>query len=432
MRKLWLLLAVLITVTFLGCDTDGTGEETKQETNAETNAGTETPPSTDQKTETQVPEDYVQTFYIYVIGSEYAKAIDCYTQSIYGNYALESAAAEILEGICEQLHTDVLQGSADKKTAEIQLAVMDKIVEETNLPFYTYEAVKEEIDDALASKAAFLAGSELQKLENYVDAMKEFSKVLEEDSNYASAMAAVADCTARMKAESFAAAESLASAKKYSEAIDSLKNLLAVLPDDEEVAGKISVYTLTHIRTAIKDAETAFVTADDYGKALEHINAALQFYPEHEELLAKKDYYHSFAPVALASLKQYDTSGTYGPTFLSTEEDPMGNIHKDVFRTWSSSYEYAWVVYILDGKYNKLTFTVYGTEPSDTHLSSASIRDYSKGDYDLSTYIYVDETLKRNVMPFQVEIDVTGVKMIRVYVKHGIAISDAVVQKTVK
>ena len=112
-------------------------------------------------------------------------------------------------------------------------------------------------------------------------------------------------------------------------------------------------------------------------------------------------------------------------------------ISKNCKRTNSSCtsngvYDSAWVVYILNGNYNKLTFTVYGTVPSSSNVSEVTIRDYSQGDYDQSTLLYKNETVKQGSFPYEVEIDVTGVQMIRVYVEYGIAVSDAVLQRTVE
>lgn len=428
MKKI--VIALIIALTLLALASCGnTANETPEINEPHENA-----------TVTEAGDEYgfddkpsVASFMSFINEGEYIKAADYYNEKLYGNYTYESEVNSEVTDLLKNLNYDILSGEKTEADSEKVIVVIDKVISNTNLQIDDYEDLKENIKFSVASKAAFLAGKELEELNNYADAITEYKNVIETDANYNDAVTAIERCATIMKQTVFDKVKSHVDKNEFVEAISQLKELQEKLPDDEEVISKISVYEKTYISNTIASASEAFETpAEDYSKALEIINGALQFYPNNEELLLKKDYYNSFIPVKLASLPQYDTSGTYGIAFLESEKDPLGNIHTDVFRTWSRMYDYAWVVYILDGNYNKLTFTVYGTVPSDNEIASVSIRDYSQGDYELSTYLYVDETVKRGVFPYEVEVDVTGVKMIRVYVKHGIAVADAKVQRTVK
>ncbi len=419
MKKIIIALIILLTLSLLVSCGDTTQTTSDDVTSNESNNESYTD-----------ADSNVTQFMNFINDGEYLKAADYYNEDLYGNYIYENEAANEVIKLLNSLNDDILNGQKTEADSEKVIVVIDKVMSQTNLQIDNYNEIKENIELSVASKAAFLAGVELEELKNYADAIGEYKNVLEADSNYNDAKTAIERCTATLKQTVFDKAKAFVDNNQFIEAISELKSLKDKLPDDDEVVAKISVYEKTYISHTIESASEAFVTpTEDYTKALEIINSALQHYPNNEELNAKKDYYNLFAPVKLASLSQYDEDDA---TFLESEKDTLGNLHTDVFRTWSWMYDSAYVVYVLDGNYNKLTFTVYGTLPSDNNIASVSVRDYSKGDYDLSTVMYINETMKRGAFPYEVEIDVTGVKMIRIYVEYGIAVADAVVQRTVK
>jgi len=436
MKKGIIILSLIMCIfVFFSCD-NNEKKETGTTVGGETTQSPATPATSDSTplatpTPTVEPDPTV-LFREHINNGEYVKAAALYNEKMLGNMRYELSAVETIVAVLNEIDLKILAGEAKKSDADVAVNTVEKVIEETDIYVEDYEEVRNRIEGSLVSKAAFVSGNELKALANYADAIKEFSKVIEKDSNYAAAQTIINECKTAYKAEKFAKAESLATSKRYSEAITVLKEMLAVISEDEEISSKISVYSITHIRSAITDAETAFVDIADYDKALAHINGALQFYPDNEELIEKKDYYNSFAPVKLAARPKFETSGKYGPAFMDSEKDLLGNQHTDVFRTWSYMYETAYVVYMLNGNYNKLTFNVYGTIPSDNSTVSVSVRDYSKGDYDQSTVLYLNENVKCGAFPFQVEIDVTGVQMIRIYVEYGVAVADGVLQRTVK
>ena len=65
-------------------------------------------------------------------------------------------------------------------------------------------------------------------------------------------------------------------------------------------------------------------------------------------------------------------------------------------------------------------------------LGGVSVRDYSQGDYDKSFKIYDDQKIKNSTLPYEIEVDVTGVQMLRIWISQYISVADAVVQRTVK
>ncbi|MBQ3561936.1 MAG: hypothetical protein IJA13_00095, partial [Clostridia bacterium] len=165
-----------------------------------------------------------------------------------------------------------------------------------------------------------------------------------------------------------------------------------------------------------------------YNDALKIIKAALQKYPQNDILKSKRDYYQSFEPKKLTAFHVFDQ---YNVRVNDGQKDSLGNIHNGVIETGFIE-EKGYICYVLDGTYNKLTFNCYGISPSYNSMESISIRDISSGDYDTSTTLYLNENVKSSALPFKVEVDISGVKIVRVWCTSRVAISDAQVQRTVK
>lgn len=143
---------------------------------------------------------------------------------------------------------------------------------------------------------------------------------------------------------------------------------------------------------------------------------------------AKRDYYQSFEPKKLTSFNVFDR---YNVRVNDGQKDSLGNIHNGVIETGLIE-EKGYICYVLDGTYNKLTFNCYGISPGYNSMESISIRDISSGDYDTSTTLYLNENVKSSALPFKVEVDISGVKIVRVWCSSRVAIADAQVQRTVK
>ncbi len=447
MKKALLLSLALVLILLVGCNnqtntpnsattTDADISDIEATTHPDSFAVTndiESLPSaiTTVAPETEPPVDPIEELMTLISSSQYTKAANHYLDKIAGNYALEIKAANAILTLCREINDEILSGTLSESEAKITLDVVDRVVTDANITIDGYEDAVTDTTASLASKAAFKAAEELVTLGNFADAIKEYRKVVPGDVNYDAAQLGITTNSATLRDAAFTKAQGLATQKKYSEALIVLRDLLVVLPEDEETVGKISVYEQTHIRTAISDAEAAFVTADDYEAALSHINGALQFYPENADLLAKREYYALFAPKRLTNQVVYEKSGSLQTP--SSFTDPKGKEYRDIImsstNTWSD--DYANVIYVLDGKYNTLTFTVFATT-SGSYTADFSVRDYTAGNFDDSIYLLDGSSTLSTTTPKEFTVDVTGVELIRIHVKRGLAISGATLQRTAK
>ncbi|MGM9647218.1 MAG: hypothetical protein ACI3YH_03695 [Eubacteriales bacterium] len=421
-----LLAATLVT----GCDSSIENEEGESKKAAKTTQATTSAGTAPDSSGVQSSEEQLQKFVAYIQSSEYANAIDLYNSQFVGNYALEMSAQDQIVELCNGINDKALADELTEKEVKNKLGVIEKVVSGTNVTPDGYREILKKIDGSLASKAAYSAAVDLEKLANYTDAIAQYKLVIEGDSNYSDARTAIERCTNQYKQNVFSQAETLASEKDYMGAVSLLKKAAQALPEESDIQAKITVYEKTYVSNALSEADAAFVTpAKDWETALGIINAALQYFPSDQGLKEKKSYYAEYAPVELNNLEVY----LRDCTLTDSEKDIYGNNHRNVIST-AFLQNYGCIIYILNGEYNTLTLTAYGN--GNTYISntdgSISVRDFSSGEYESSTYLFLMNDISSVAKPIEYEIDVTGVQIVRIWVGNNVNISDCVVQKTVK
>ena len=421
MKKTAFLMALLLCLSqFAACNGDSSDSgDTTVTTNGDGTSAVTSAESSD------LADSQVAKFINFIKEGEYLKAVECYNDELYGNYEYELEASEGVENLLKELNSGILSGEKSEKDSKKLTGAVDNVLAQTNMSVEGYDELKASINESVASKAAFLAAKELESLKQYADAIAEYKKVLETDSNYKDATDSIATCTEAYKQSVFAEAVSLAESDKYIDAIAKLKGLAEVLPDDSEVSAKLTVYEKTYISNTITAAEAAFVTpATDYTAALDIINAALQYFPENEDLKAKKSYYESFTPVNL-----YDMEEIKGSAITkANDEDIYGNEYAKCFRNNCD------LSYHLDKKYNTFKATIYV-------LSKKNYTEYMTAEiYADGNIIYRNLKISDNsTQPFVIELDVTGAEELRIVLDDGdsiaanhFGITNMMIQRTAK
>ncbi len=371
-------------------------------------------------------ESIINVFITFIDSGEYLQAAECYTQKVYGNLESEKKAADAIIEYCEDMNTDILSGEREEKEVKTKLDVIDRVIFNTSMTVSGYDSTVAKINASISSRAAFLAGCELEGLKNYADAILEYKKVIASDSYYNEAQEAIVRCVTTLKQSVFEKAGGLAANNEYLAAIDQLKTLNEKLQNDDEVMAKINVYEKTYIDYVIDSAAEVFVTpGTDYLKALEIINAALQHYPNHADLQTQKSYYQSYAPVYL-----YDTEAVRGDAHRrTTDTDIYNNTFEKCF--YVGFYYDTDITYNLDNKYNTFSATIYARH-KDNNGWKATVQIYADGKIVHETLNIYDNSFK----PFTIELNMTGVSELRIVLdgngNGGIGIADMIVQKTVK
>lgn len=417
-----LLLALLVLLCAAGCQKNDTSDG-KMENSGSAGSGVISADSGAEKSE-------ADKFAESILNNAYSEAIAVYNAEIKGNAGLEQEAADYMASYLGEIKSDVLSGACSESDAKAKMTTVKNVCSKTGCDVEGYETLVGAVDQAISSKTAYKSGIALLAQKNYKDAFAELKKVLPDDSDYADANEKYFAAVESYKKEVKSSADTLISGGDYLAALDAYKQAVEILPEDSDLLAGMNTCEKGYISDAVNRAASVFSDYTKYEEALKIIQAGLQYFPDNQILIDKKEYYNLFAPVELTNLKKYDE---YNIKINENLEDPKGTNHQNVIETsshWVSDKGY--VVYVLDGKYNKITFTIFGLNPGYDYLSGVSLRDYSTGDYESSISLFNDEQIKCSVLPYELEIDVTGVQMLRVWCTTGIAVSDCILQRTAK
>ena len=175
MKKTAFIMALLMCLSqFAACGDKNDGGDSS-------NSG-----SSGNSTDTEVSvtlSSQVDKFIDFIKDGEYLKAIECYESELYGNYQYESEASEGIEALLKNLNGEILNGQKSESDSKKITGAVDNVLSQTKIRVDNYDDLKSSINESVVSKAAFLAGKELEDLKKYIDAIEAYAAVIESDSN---------------------------------------------------------------------------------------------------------------------------------------------------------------------------------------------------------------------------------------------------------
>ena len=183
-----------------------------------------------------------------------------------------------------------------------------------------------------------------------------------------------------------------------------------------------------YIDAQIDAADKAFKDYTKYNDALKIIKAALQKYPQNENLKLKRDYYQNFEPVNLCDLNPYKNSYAYISNGSSS--DNFGNWYEEcVYKPYYNANASA--TYDIGYKYNLFKATVF-MRCDCTGETYGTVKIY--GDKSL---LYEKTEIDVYGRPFDIEVDVTGIQDLEVVIESEsgafiFGLANCVLQRTVK
>ena len=211
-----------------------------------------------------------------------------YHNKIEGNPIREKLFINMLSTYPDQVKSAYIKGDLAPNEA---LSILSDLAELDFFDSKTVTAHKTYITDLEASKAAFAKGVELFNSKRYEEAIVEFAKVIEADSNYTSAQSCIAQCSDNYKKSVISSAETAINSRNYEDAIRILEEADGILADDADVAAALEKaktdYAAFLKKKALDEAKEQMADSD-YPKALKTIDAALTRTPDDAELKAFK------------------------------------------------------------------------------------------------------------------------------------------------
>lgn len=167
------------------------------------------------------------------------EAMNVYSEKIKGNTEKEKNIKLFLLDDIANTQKLFIEGKIDYSTAKTKL----ETISNTQLVSDDVSSIENNIDKLNDSKHAFSKAEEYLKNKDLVQALKEYSNVIHDDSNYKKAQKQIINNKEQYKVQVLKNVERYANNKEYDKAIEILTEALSVLPNDKDFTAKNSDYT---------------------------------------------------------------------------------------------------------------------------------------------------------------------------------------------
>ncbi|KGR90180.1 hypothetical protein CD30_13100 [Ureibacillus massiliensis 4400831 = CIP 108448 = CCUG 49529] len=180
----------------------------------------------------------VSAFKSNISNNDYEEANKIYTEKIKGDTEKENSILSYLEDEIANIQKSFIEGAIDYKVATTRLETIKK----TNLVSSDISSAIREINNLNDSRIAFSNAEEFLKNNDFVNALKEYKKVIKEDTNYNKSQEQITNNEKKYKEQVLKDADSFAKNQDYEGALKIIKEALIIIPKDAELTAKDTVY----------------------------------------------------------------------------------------------------------------------------------------------------------------------------------------------
>lgn len=180
----------------------------------------------------------VRNFKQDIKSSKYSEANDLYDEKIKGNADKEKLVNTFLTDEVSVIKESFINSQIDFGEAKERL----DIIKNTGLVQQEVKITITEIEKINNSRVSYKKGVEFEKAENYTDSIKEFKKVIKEDKNYDLAQKQIRKITDSYKVDVLKHSEDSVNSGDYVKAVSLLKEASSIIPDDNDIIAKLTVY----------------------------------------------------------------------------------------------------------------------------------------------------------------------------------------------
>lgn len=189
--------------------------------------------------------------------------------------------------------------------AEIDIKGLRELITET----------RDYVEKLNASRTAFSTVEAFFANADYVEAIAQYKQVIQEDSNYATAVSKANEAVSLYRAKVLADAEVYAATGNYTNAITLLQSALTTLPEDAQVTQQISLYEKAQadqiLTNALKEA-AQYAAAKDYISAMAVLDQYTKENGENGEVtVAWNTYRDAYVDLVVADAAVYGDAGAY-------------------------------------------------------------------------------------------------------------------------
>ncbi len=363
---------------------------------------------------------------------EYQKAVDMYSDTVWGHLHREQEVKETLCDFADSVIDAYLMDDGTYEQAKTALKTVVRVVTLAEINDVETAGYEQRLSEVNASKIAYDSGCKLLELKNYQAAIEEFEKVLEADSQYADAQQKQRTAVIAYKGSVRERVTAALSEENYEEALRVISDAVKTLPEDTDLLTEKATCEKSYVTAALEAANAAFVDPEkDYSKAADILRPAIQKFPDDEELQNHYAYYMTYQPVSLFDRKAYQKSGKWH--LGEDEADTRGNRHQKGWYTLSGYLSCGGeAVYDIGKGYNLLRGTLAAHKGSESKKDKGWIKIY--GDEKL---LY-EATITNSFEPQEISVDITGITDLKVKIETtawsgcDVLFADVTLQKTSK
>ncbi|MBQ6570361.1 MAG: protein kinase [Clostridia bacterium] len=254
--------------------------------------------------------------------ADYNQALSIYQEDFDGDAS--GTLVRTLKGRLKKTKENFYSGKTEYEVAKMEVATIEKMgISELS---DTIKSVKSAITALNNSRTAFNTAESLFEKGEYAEAITNYKKVIEDDSNYESAKTKLATAIEKYRDAELAAAAKYVEEGSYTLAISELENALTIVPDDVKLSEQISVYKSEN--SAKIKAEGVKAAADsaakgDFASAISAIETAIDANQDDAELKAlREDYINKFVSAMIAKADALTGKRDF-PSAIAALEDAL-------------------------------------------------------------------------------------------------------------
>ncbi len=313
---------------------------------------------------------------------------------------------EQAEKTVSSIYTDFIEGNIAFDNAKEEL----EKIKSTGLLASEIEETETQMEALKSSFEAYSQGEQLAQEGDFLNAIEQYSAVIEEDPNYEEAQRAMENLTEEYKADILVKADTLADQKNYPAALDMLKEGEDTLGENADIAEKEKSITEQYVQYALAEAETA-EAAKEFSRAREIIADALN-YTSSSALNEKMEEYKKYENISLLKLPLIDSDRMDISDEDKLEADTYGNTYESSFVLSSGSTgRISYAYFNTDGNYKFLrgTFAAYSEMGTGDRIYQVTV-------YADDQKVYTSPELKKVSQPTDLNIDIGYAKVIQIQV----------------
>ncbi|MCO5385364.1 MAG: DUF5780 domain-containing protein [Desulfosporosinus sp.] len=180
----------------------------------------------------------VSVFKSNINNNKYSEATKIYDEKIKGKTDKENSVNSFLKDDIANIQKSFSESKIDYNTAKTRL----ETISNTHLASSDVSSALDKINSLNNSRIAFNKAEGFLKNKDLVNAIKEYKNVIPDDQNYEKAKEQITNNVKQYKEQVLKNAEDSANAKDYAKSITLLKEAALLIPNDSDLAVKLSGY----------------------------------------------------------------------------------------------------------------------------------------------------------------------------------------------